>query len=248
MLSLGSNRGAFRGTTDGEGEGVAGSPLAQVTADANGHWRTHGLEEHLVQTGKLAAEFAQPLGNGDWGDVLGRWHDLGKYRPAFEHYIRAASGFDAHIETAPGRVDHSTAGALHSVARLGDAGSPGRLLAYCIAGHHAGLADWVNPDGGRALASRLSESNSSLLTEALAESPPESVLRAPGNLSPPPKGCDAALWTRTLFSALVDADFLETEAFMAPQRARLRRGREQLEDLLARFDSHRANLSIGIQS
>ncbi|CAB1368239.1 conserved protein of unknown function [Denitratisoma oestradiolicum] len=40
----------------------------------------------------------------------GLWHDLGKYQTEFQQYIRSASGFDAHIETAPGKVKHAIAG------------------------------------------------------------------------------------------------------------------------------------------
>ncbi|NIR63793.1 MAG: CRISPR-associated endonuclease Cas3'', partial [Aliifodinibius sp.] len=77
----------------------------------------------------------------DWASLAGLWHDLGKYSADFQNYIRSASGFeaDAHIENVPGRVNHSSAGALHAVQKFGDLG---RILAYCIAGHHAGLADW----------------------------------------------------------------------------------------------------------
>lgn len=43
---------------------------------------------------------------------------------------------DAHIETKKGKVDHSTAGAIHAVEKLK---IPGRIFSYLIAGHHAGL-------------------------------------------------------------------------------------------------------------
>src|SRR5690606_11255728 len=76
-----------------------------------------------------------------WALLAGRWHDLGKFRARFQRYIRRASGFqaDAHITGEAGKAPHSTAGALLAVERFGLAG---RVLAYVIAGHHAGLADW----------------------------------------------------------------------------------------------------------
>ena len=52
-------------------------------------------------------------------------------------------GSDAHIETKAGRVDHSTAGAQHAFKSSGDRG---KLLAYAIAGHHAGLLDGKSND------------------------------------------------------------------------------------------------------
>jgi hypothetical protein len=62
----------------------------------------------------LASEFASPFGSSDWASLAGLWHDLGKYSKAFQQMIKLKSGFDpeAHLEGKPGRVDHSTAGAL----------------------------------------------------------------------------------------------------------------------------------------
>ena len=49
---------------------------------------------------------------------------------------------DSGEEAGPGRVDHSTFGAKHAATNL--PGHAGQVLAFCIAGHHAGLADKVN--------------------------------------------------------------------------------------------------------
>ena len=54
--------------------------------------------------------------------------------------LRAAEDNNAHIETKPGRVDHSTAGAQHACEFLGNMGK-GKLLAHGIPNHHAGLPD-----------------------------------------------------------------------------------------------------------
>ena len=43
-----------------------------------------------------------------------------------------------------GKVDHSTAGAQHAAGL----GKLGRLLAYCIAGHHAGLPHGERGESG----------------------------------------------------------------------------------------------------
>ena len=57
--------------------------------------------------------------------------------------------------------------------------------------------------------------------------------------SKPPGGPDGlALWLRILFSCLVDADFLDTEAFMDGNRAAARSGYRVISDLLADFDRH----------
>jgi hypothetical protein len=45
----------------------------------------------------LAADFATFRAAG-WAYLAGLWHDLGKYRPGFQTYIRQANDPDAHIE------------------------------------------------------------------------------------------------------------------------------------------------------
>ena len=129
------------GVTDPAGVAPAKQYLAHVRQNKDGSFVIHNLEEHLRAVASLASEFASDFGASDWGHLAGLWHDLGKYSSAFQNYIACESGFDpeAHIEGGKGRVNHSSAGALHAIEKLG---GKGRLLAYLIAGHHAGLPDW----------------------------------------------------------------------------------------------------------
>ena len=115
--------------------------LAHVRQKEDGSFVEHALEEHLSEVAKGAAKFAETFGSSDWGFLAGLWHDLGKYSAEFQRRIKAVSGYDAeaHLEGQPGRVDHSTAGAQHAIVQFG---LHGRILAYLIAGHHAGLPDW----------------------------------------------------------------------------------------------------------
>jgi len=94
------------------------------------------LVEHLKNVAEVARGFAADFNAGDWGYLAGLWHDIGKYSDEFQKKLNIQEGSDAHIETKPGRVDHSTAGAQHASKSFGD---KGKLLAYAIAGHHAGL-------------------------------------------------------------------------------------------------------------
>ena len=80
-------------------------PIAHAIKEADGAWRLHALGDHLHAVSTLAAGFAAPFGAADWASVAGRWHDLGKFRPAFQRYIRTATGLDAqhaHLEGVPG--------------------------------------------------------------------------------------------------------------------------------------------------
>lgn len=217
-------------------------PIAHAAKDGNGNWRDpHDLAEHLAGVAALAACFARRFGEG-WARLAGQWHDLGKYRERFQKYIRLASGFeaDAHIKGEAGKAPHSTAGALLACERFGHAG---RVLAYLIAGHHAGLDDWHS-----GLHERLGDEKSKTeLKEALAAEPPAAILDAGAfdpNLKAIPGGPDGfALWLRMLFSSLVDADFLDTERYMAPEQYAQRADWPTLEQLAPMFEQYMADLT-----
>jgi CRISPR-associated endonuclease/helicase Cas3 len=82
----------------------------------------HKLEDHLIQTSNLASDFASVFGAAEWASLAGILHDLGKYSKEFQKYLLSQNGNDAHIEDAPGRVDHSSAGAQFAATRWKDTG------------------------------------------------------------------------------------------------------------------------------
>lgn len=228
--------------------------LAHIRIDPAQGPVDHLLVEHSRRVGELAAAFATTFGP-DWADLAGRWHDLGKFRVGFQRYIRGVNGIDAHLEGKwPTGSDktHSAAGALHARRtfeerfgpRVGDALS--RVMAYVIAGHHAGLDDWTTGLADRLLGSRAPDSQREY-DEALLNCEQESpeLLTLPESFTVQAvKGICVAksenplawsVWIRMLFSALVDADFLDTEAFMQPDKATRRQGAwpiTQYRDLL----------------
>ena len=210
--------------------------LAHVRKKDDGSFEIHALEEHLSEVAKSAAKFAETFGSSDWGSIAGLWHDLGKYSAEFQRRIKSVSGYDteAHLEGQHGRVDHSTSGAQHAIEQFG---LHGRILAYLIAGHHAGLPDWhISEASGAALKVRLDDK--SHLQRTLSQAIPSNILSQPkptSTLLGKAKGF--ALWVRMLFSCLVDADFLDTEAFMNADKAAQRRDVLTVPELLARFDA-----------
>ena len=173
----------------------------------------------------------------EWGRLAGLWHDLGKYQPDFQKYIRSASGFDAHIETAPGKVKHAIAGAIHAAEALGPYG---RLLAYVIAGHHAGLPDWHPGEArGAALSQQLKDEGGTLVMSKSGGA--TSGILEPDVSLPKPPICEVRelhFWLRMLFSCLVDADFLDTEKFMDEDKAGLRSEYPAIRELRAAYDRH----------
>ena len=168
------------------------------------HWQT--LQSHSVNVGEMAAEFAQVFGAQEIACQTGKLHDWGKYSEAFNHRLHGGPS-----------VDHATAGAKIAVERWGNV--IGKLMAFCIAGHHAGLANGNSEgDNRRTLKQRLALQ--------FGEDIPaldnlwQQEIKLPQNLSAPPLKADAhhpffsyAFFTRMLYSCLVDADYLDTEAF-----------------------------------
>ncbi len=217
--------------------------------ELSGKVASHGLREHLEAVAALAAIFAEEFGQ-EWARLAGLWHDLGKYRSGFQRYIRqcaAEKTEDGHIEGKVGGPDktHSAAGALHAMeafSRL-DAkhgASTGRVLAYLIAGHHAGLADWINEER-RDLSYRLASADAKReYADAIPAAPPD-ILQMPThlpslhNIPGGPRGF--ALWVRMLFSSLVDADFLDTERFMNEDRSDARDGFATISALASSLNS-----------
>jgi len=202
-------------------------------------WYEQSLSDHLLSTASQAEIFAGRFGNGDWAYLAGLWHDLGKFNPEFQTYLKQASGYDpdAHLEGSPGKIDHSAAGAQHAAQALGPMG---QVLAYLIAGHHAGLPNWTHEIGhGGALSERLTQKEH--LGKALQGPPSSDLLMAePPSSLPCVAGSEQHihLWIRMLFSCVVDADFLDTEAFMDPIKASVRSSLgTDLATLKALFDA-----------
>ncbi len=216
--------------------------LAHVRRNDDGSFAIHELEDHLRAVADLAGEFASSFGHADWGRLAGLWHDLGKYSSAFQSYIARESGYDpeAHIEGGKCRVNHSSAGALHAVEKLG---GKGRLLAYLIAGHHAGLPDWYSDE--HALASLSQRLGDEQHLQAISNvTIPAGVLHPVITPATKPPGGEAglALWLRMLFSSLVDGDFLDTEAFMDGTKWLSRGTFASVAELLNKLDMHMVQL------
>lgn len=194
-------------------------------------WQT--LSSHLAQVGEMAAGFAIFFGAQEIARSTGRLHDLGKYTEAF----------DKRLHGGPS-VDHATAGAKIAVDRWGAAG---KLMAFCIAGHHAGLANGHGEgDNRRTLTQRLALSFG---TDIPALDPVwQQEIALPEKLPAPPLKADAhhkwfsyAFFTRMLYSCLVDADFLDTEAFYVSRSVEKntiqRGGHPDLNALQQRFNA-----------
>lgn len=167
------------------------------------------LTEHLHQVGAMAHQFATAFNAGTAAEIAGLLHDLGKYTEEFQARLRGSER----------RVDHSTHGARVALERFG---VMGQLLAYGIAGHHAGLANGHGTGDRVALADRLVADlpmldpvwEREITLPACLDSPEGFASYGKTNKERNARaGFQFAFLTRMLFSCLVDADFIDTERF-----------------------------------
>lgn len=186
----------------------------------------HLLQSHLAEVAARAARSSSKWKSPGYGNLAGLWHDLGKYAVDWQEFLVRA-GEDASTlgeeqgESLPkGRMrgpDHSSAGAIHALNCFGRE-IRGLPLQFAIAGHHAGLADrgdlqirLQSDDKKRRYDLAIDQAISSILS-------PNVQLELPPFISEPTDPMARTrcfeFFTRMVFSALVDADFLDTEDFM----------------------------------
>lgn len=210
-------------------------PYAHSKGTDTADWQL--LSEHLRNVSELSSAFAMAFDSGEAGRLVGWLHDLGKARSSFQSYLRRCNGID---EDSPDYSEHthSITGACQVIQHYNGIGN---LFAYCIAGHHAGLADWsggAHPEGS--LFNRLIEGK-----ETTEETPVQEWLRQHTLSWPdirqlvPYRFCStdssASFWIRMLFSCLTDADFLDTERFINPEQYQERHQGSSLRELETRF-------------
>ncbi|WP_025838046.1 CRISPR-associated endonuclease Cas3'' [Porphyromonas cangingivalis] len=101
--------------------------------------RIQSLEEHAVKVASLCRQFASKTGvpqADQIGFALGLLHDFGKSSEGFQTYI-IQSGLKGKPAT---KSPHSLYGAEVGY-RYSSSAIIGKILAYCISGHHRGLYD-----------------------------------------------------------------------------------------------------------
>lgn len=164
--------------------------MIEIIAHRDKNDNDQPIKEHLLETAEMSSRFSEAFGLKEMGYLTGLMHDIGKYSLEFQKYIRKEG--DSTV--------HSTAGAVECFKY--------RLImpTFCIAGHHGGLNDLQS------------------LVERMKSNIPEYEwykeeidTKIFNNVCE--KGSSDYFYNmfmiRMLFSALVDADYIDTERFMS---------------------------------
>ena len=170
-------------------------------------------EEHQKGVAQRAERFATEFGMGDCGRLMGLLHDKGKEQIEWQKYIQGAT------KTGP---NHAYVGAIIAQMQYPQIAP---LIAQPIAGHHRGLYDYCD-----------------YIEETKRELPKDVNIGVtiPYQFPKLPKmeQYDLHHIVRMLFSCLVDADSLDTEAFMNPEQAKQRGSHTSMQVLLTTLEKY----------
>lgn len=184
---------------------------------ADGHQPT--VKEHLEKVSRLAEEFGTKAGCCREAKLAGQLHDFGKYSDAFQKRLRESYKFGPS-------VDHAICGAslLYGITKNKTAYRP---VIEAINGHHRGLVDFgelkdvldenlrssvpVEQDGRFSALSGIEQYKAALGAFSSDFSkyriPALHQRREPSSEEKIDENISGMLWTRMIFSCLVDADY-----------------------------------------
>ena len=190
-------------------------------------------DDHQRGVAERAEAFAAEFGMAEWGRVLGLLHDKGKEQRAFQQHIIKESGLNPNVKVE-GDYRHAYVGALIAKKVFPQ---QHLLMDNALMGHHRGLYD--NGEMNEVMKSEIPDDVSVESIDAHLDIP---------RLGKPQ---DIHHLQRMLYSCLVDADYLDTEAFMQPEQSK-QRGRydslaaleEKLEAYLSRLKIHASDTEV----
>jgi CRISPR-associated endonuclease/helicase Cas3 len=167
------------------------------------------LVHHLQEVGDQAAGFADAFDATEHARLAGLLHDLGKAEEQFQQRL-ACDDKDGKLKKEP-HAHHGAALAVENHVWP---------IAFAVNGHHAGLHDRSNVDRIRTAylpkaqdcLRKLRDRHPEWLAPVISEALPQWLKKLPFDARRIAEGWFATeVFTRFLFSALVDADSLNTE-------------------------------------
>ena len=238
------------------------------------------VRQHLSNVALLSGTSTNKINFSNIGEMLGLLHDLGKYSLVFQRYIQSSTGMldqdrdDTWVDPAgmKGKIDHSTAGAQWVWQQIGKCGRPGglmaRILSVCLASHHGGLLDCLDPSGKNIFIERMSKEDSAThLAECITVCDEEIKTKlyqlgsekslqnwwpkilsiiAPQRQEPDRlKHFRLGFFCRFLFSCLIDADRIDSADFEHPENKQSRRtGSVDWLQAITKFEQYIAGLAV----
>lgn len=228
-----------------------GNFMNENSPAAIAHWRESDqtpqyLADHLLNVSKYSFGFSKKIRLKVAGELIGLLHDLGKYSEDFRCYIHSALDLinpdeDDYVDAGAlrGKIDHSSAGAQfiwQTLSKRGERESLiGQLLALCIASHHSGLIDCLDPEGSDVFGKRMKKPEEKTHLEEVQSCADAEILARARVLLDSPELIDetknlltalklkernsrplfqqVGLAVRFLFSCLIDADRIDTANF-----------------------------------
>lgn len=185
-----------------------------IAHSTNSEGLEHSLRSHLKNVSDVMAVFAENPLYEDIFRLTGLLHDIGKYQIAFQKYLREGG--------KRGSVPHASLGASYAINyKLYES-------AFAINGHHKGLPDKADLQDDYAEFKELQSASiwESFLNDANIK---EGDLK---NKSLELENIEKELFIRFLFSALTDADWLDTEKHFNQQLSDQRRAPDFNADFL----------------
>ena len=200
--------------------------MTSIAHTKNNLGKRQELEEHLRNVADTAAQYSKAFGGEEFARYAGLLHDIGKYDPAFQEYLLIAEQNPAKRLKGP---DHKGAGAVLALTE-----EAGGSLAFLINGHHGGL--------------RARSDLKTTIRERMANKPVQDAITTAKRTIPElqtiahdliPEHIHSELeqefFVRMAFSALVDADFLDTEQHFNAGKRPERDNHWSILDLWERF-------------
>lgn len=221
--------------------------------DQPDNWQTmreHTLGENEKTPGvlPLAVEFASAFGAEEWARLAALLHDIGKYSDRFQNYLDTChqAALNGKIHRVPGGGgDHKWAGAMHCCQVLGATDLEAASLT--ILGHHGGLPNYVEAKNTPPKPSE--EANWQICLERAQGDMPEigelSSLALPNAAGKSKLSYE--LFTRMLFSCLVDADSLDTEQHFQADKTAQRAWSASLAKWEEMFTQNHVNLQASAE-
>jgi len=196
----------------------------------NDKGETHNLKKHIYGTADKAKKFSEKWSMGNLGYISGLLHDLGKYSDQFQDYL---------INNSSG-VEHAIAGAIF--AKDSKFTMFSNILPFFIAGHHSGLHNLSN------LKDSLKEKENKDFVKSSIKNFNKQIqvnFEDDQNIKFDIKKNPLELeyLMRMMFSALVDADYLDTEKHFDLNKYSLRNSNNyNMKNLWDKFSKNQNDL------